>query len=262
MNALKPSTKTMILGPEDSEYAEFSSMKTLQLKSELAKALSLSALALLRLATIVRILEERGEDLSDLKIGLLGHLRKIAYGQLLPEIVVRFVSTPSMMKKIAELPIPDQAHLAEGGKVKLVIKGPHGWTNRMADPLLMPYELFRQVFGPRGIRDEAEQILVLEAKSNEKPTPEPTVIPNRVKADRKKGGIRIGNTFVTAAEVTRAMADLYESKTGGEAEANLTQKVSARVSEGELEKLSQAASNGNTRVTTLVRRALIAYGLI
>jgi hypothetical protein len=87
-------SKTEILRHSPTAPDDLSVLSTVELRQELIKSLGITADNLVRLAWIVRLLEEKGEDLSDLKLGLLTHLRKIAYGQVLPELVVRFASSP------------------------------------------------------------------------------------------------------------------------------------------------------------------------
>jgi hypothetical protein len=85
-----------------------------ELKAELARLLGFTAENLLRLAVVVAELESRGEDLSDLKIGLLPLLRSIAAGTLLPEVVVRFAGQPRALKAVGALPLDEQRRFASG----------------------------------------------------------------------------------------------------------------------------------------------------
>jgi hypothetical protein len=57
---------------------------------------------------VVAELESRGEDLSQLKIGLLPLLRQIAAGVLLPDVVVRYAGQPAAIKQLAGMPIDEQ----------------------------------------------------------------------------------------------------------------------------------------------------------
>jgi hypothetical protein len=110
--------------------AQLRELSTEQLRQELIDRLGLTAESLLRTACLVAILEERGEDLSGLKIGLLDHLRKIAQGQLLPEIVVRFAGDGRLIRRIAELPIPDQQRILAGEDPKAVLQ----WKKKQHAP--------------------------------------------------------------------------------------------------------------------------------
>lgn len=144
------------------------------LQQELIDGLRLTAASLMRLACIVRILEERGKDLSDLRIGLLSYLRKIAYGQVLAEVVVRFAEHPDLMRRVSQLPIPDQERLASGEPIQLAVWRVGGGTDhRMVDPLSLTKKQIGQVFGPARLRPLHEQIVRMEAKRPAPPR-EPT----------------------------------------------------------------------------------------
>lgn len=245
------------------ELCILSEMTTDQLRKELSRALDLTARNLMRLALIVRALEERGEDLSDLRLGLLTYLRQIAYGAVLPEVVVRFAESPTLIKAIAALPMPDQTRLAAGDPVDLVVpRGEHGHDIRRADPLRMTVEQIRQVFAKGRIRDEAEQILVLEG------VPANRSARNRYKAkvgsitvDRRNGGLVIGREFVAAAQVVEALAILAEGSDDDDSEEAYSSPIVTHLTISQHDALKDAARRGRTNVTRLVRRALAAYGL-
>lgn len=95
---------------------QLDSLPTAELKRELAGLLALTASNLLRLAVIVSILEDRGEDMTALKGGFLDILRKIACGQLLPDLVILFSGDPAKIQKAASMPLEDQREVASGRK--------------------------------------------------------------------------------------------------------------------------------------------------
>jgi hypothetical protein len=258
------SVPAAVLDPAEAEYSRLASLDTEALRSELAAAISLTADSLRRLAMIVRLLEERGEDLTDLRIGLIGYLRRIAHGQLVPEAVVRFGESPGLLRAVAALPLPEQRRLAAGATVTVVVPAADGFTNRQADPLALPAGGFRQVFGPRGIRGEAEQILYLGERHRFVKAAEAVKV-GRVVADRKRGGLMIGRTYVPAASVIEALAALRaapdESPEGDESE-DLSCQTNIKLTPDEQHRLKQAALDGRISVHRLLRRALVAAGLI
>src|SRR5271157_1277362 len=123
MNTLERRTQTpAAVHPNlEDEYLELARLETIQLRQELTQSLHVTAAHLRRLAIIVRLLEERGEDLTDLRIGLLPYLRQIALGQILPEVIVRFAESPWMIRLVGSLPLPDQKRLSDGDRVTLVV---------------------------------------------------------------------------------------------------------------------------------------------
>lgn len=90
------------------EWETLDAMTDAQLESACADALELTARSLVRLAIIVRIKEQRGHDLSKLKIGLLPYLRRIADGDLLPEVVARCAHRPAVINQIGKLALTEQ----------------------------------------------------------------------------------------------------------------------------------------------------------
>jgi hypothetical protein len=165
----------------------------------------------LKLARIVRRLEELGYDLSDIRIAIHPWIRKLAYDQLRPQVIVRFLGKPRLFAKIAALAIPDQERLADGGTMKVMeLNGDH----RNCDPLDLLPEQISQVFGPEGLRTDAEQIAYLrklEAKHARPPSPD-------IFVDRKHGGILVrieggAEKFIPVAELLRYASELSEIKT-------------------------------------------------
>lgn len=140
------------------------------------------------MSMILRKLIEHGENIDDIRIGLKHLLRKIAYNQLMPEVVAAFWSSPAAMNRIASLPLPDQkqiVELTESGKGILVASAIKGEARSVPVNQLTASEA-RQVFAADHIRDENEQIAYLKSR-------EPRVVRARPQftPDHKKKGINI-----------------------------------------------------------------------
>jgi len=245
--------------------AELAELSTEKLRQALISTMAKTVAQLTRLAWIVRILEERGEDLGDLKIGLVPYLRQIAYGQILPEVVMRYAERPALVKAISALPLPDQQRLAAGDRVTLAIKAPDGSIdNRMVDPLILTGPQVARVFAKDRIRSVDEQLVLAQEDTIRKARPlMPVVGPIRV--DRKRNGLIVGRKFVPAATVVDAMAQLREpideADDAAEEEAG-SHPVQVVLDPVQFERLRKAAFDGRTKHSILIRRALIAYGLI
>lgn len=193
----------------DEEYENLlDGMTSDQLKEELAKGLSLTAKNIVVLAKIVKRLETRGEDLSDLKIGIINYLRKIAQGQLCADVLVRFAGRPSLIDAISRLPMDDQVKLAKGEQVKIAVYGQDGFlTHRMADPLIMPPDQFRQAFASDHIRGEAEQVLVLDQRRTRK-MKKPLEQIGFLSIDKERGGVSVGKRFISLHDLVAAVKEL------------------------------------------------------
>lgn len=235
---------------------------TADLLRELAVQLRHTAESMMRLAWIVRILEDRGEDLSGLRLPLINHLRRIAHGQVLPELVVRFAAQPGLLNRVALLPIPDQQRLAAGESVRLVVlrETPDGrrvTDHRMVDPSKLTQEQIWQVFGQDRIRSEAEQVLYLEDRVM-RPATTPTPR-GRVRPDPARGELVVNRSFVPKAEIVEALARLHE---GTDETSPLEATFMVQLTAEEHRRLKVAAAQGDTTMAALVRNALRAAGLI
>lgn len=235
---------------------DLTAIDTETLKAELAASLRTTAQGLVRMAAIVAELQTRGEDLSDLRLGLVTWLRKIASGQVLPEIVVRYQGSPQLLRSISALPLNDQQRFADGEPVKLIVdlSGDH----RLVEPLKLTREQLHQVFAADHVRDDTEQIMVMETRRNRPAKPETKS--RRVRGDKDAGGIFVGRAFAEHGDVLAALADLASPERPDSGDRN--QPVNAPLTEAEHRKLSVAAANAGISRSELMRRALRAMGLI
>lgn len=87
------------------------------LKRELADGLRLTTDHLNYLAAIWGELERRGEDLSNLRIGVGTYLSKIATGKLLADVVVKYAGEPMTINRLAVHDISVQQSVINGGKL-------------------------------------------------------------------------------------------------------------------------------------------------
>lgn len=189
----------------DQLLADLSAWDTEKLRRCLAEQLGLTASGLLQMAIIIHILEERGEDLSALRIGLLHHLRKIANGQILSEVVVKFAGRPSLISLVGNLPIDIQKDLASGGTVALVVYTDGGTRSiRQADPMNLTRQQTAQVFARDHIRTEAEQGLILDQRREVKMTRKPEQT-GELRIDYEKKGVWHKRTFIPFNDLDEAV---------------------------------------------------------
>ena len=252
------------VNPTATFVPELKAKTTEHLKQLLAEQLSLTVQSLVKLAWIVRILEERGEDLSDLRVGLLNYLRLIAYGQVLPEVVVRFAANPMVIQKISALPEPDQRRLAAGEPVRLIVLGPdgQGFTHRMLDPLRLSRDQVAQVFGKAHLRPDSEQIAMLEDRRSKPVATARDPARGKARADRQRGGLVVNRTFVPHAAVVSALADLKSEGEGDTPGMDERENIVVPLTPEEHRRLRITAAQGSTTMTDLVRNALRSAGLI
>ncbi len=191
----------------ESMLAELRTLSTQQLKAQLAECLGNTARELLRMAMLVRAIEEKGEDLGEIKtLGILSHLRKIACGMLLPEVVVQFAGKPQLIGLIGGLPLNEQQAIAAGKPVRLLVYDPVSGqrTHRMANPLDMTPRQVRQVFARDHIRRDEEQALILDDKREQAKQPIPEKV-GQMKIDRERKGVTIGRYFISFTDMRAAL---------------------------------------------------------
>lgn len=147
-------------------------MTTEELRSELARAIRVTAETLVYLAAIWEELERRGEDLSSLRSGVSAYLPMIASGRADPAAVVAYAGQPTLLRAITQMPLEEQARLAAGGDVPLVILDENGnrATKNIAPVMLSAAEV-RRVFAPGAIRSPQEQARILEAQQTRRRPP-------------------------------------------------------------------------------------------
>jgi hypothetical protein len=254
-----PATSNTIAPPSD-----LAKMSTEELRAALAKIMATTVAQLVRLAWIVRLLEERGEDLSDLRVGLIPYLRQIAYGQIVPEVVMRYAEHPAIVQAIASLPLSDQERLGRGEHVPLAIQREDGAVaHHMVDPISLQRNQVRRVFARDRIRSAEEQVILLEERPERRPPPADPVI-GGLQVDRKRGGLVVGRRFVPVATITEALSQLAKRP---EADADAendgrTCLVNIMFTQSEYDSLREAAHRGRSKMSTLVRQAARAAGLI
>jgi hypothetical protein len=98
-------------------------MSTQELRSELSRAITMTADALAYLAACWVELERRGEDLSNLRVTLAPYLRAVASGAMAPEAVITFAGKRMVLKWIGKQPIELQRRLAADPRVTIVAAG-------------------------------------------------------------------------------------------------------------------------------------------
>lgn len=233
----------------------YSGIESDQLRRMLADCLSRAVDGLRDAAAIVRVLEERGEDLSEFRGGLFNYLPRIAYGQVLPEVIVRFAGSAHLMSRIAQLPIPQQKRLGDGGMIDVVVRRGDHFDTRKMSPLSLGHEQIRQVFAGGFLRSVPEQIAYLEADSTPEPA-FPSAKPTKVRADARTGTLRIGRHEIKADEALKAiggMAPIDQAAEGKSRSVTLDADI--------VLKLEKIALGRNTSVKHLIRMAVLrVYG--
>lgn len=214
------------------------------------------------MAAIVRELEDRGEDLSQLRLGMTRYLRKIAYGQVSPEVVVRFGEYPLLVDRVAALPTPDQQKLCSGEPVRLMLLTERGTDHRMVDPLALNRHQIAQIFDRDRIRTDAEQVAWIEGRAPRLQQDRKRPKKQRVRADADRGGIIVGRAFATLDEVLHALAELKYADYETDREEEEQSATPVYLTAAEKQQLKIRAARSNASMADLIRRAMVTCGLI
>lgn len=251
--------------------AALAEMSTDQLRQELVRSLTLTAAHYYRAGMILRVLQERGEDMSKINIPLVPFLLKIAYGQTVDKLVARYAGSPSHLERLSALPLADQSRIAEGQPVEMVVKKDDGeYAVELKDPIKMTRVQSLQVFGRGCIRDKAEQIIYLEDKrtdtrSHTKKSAKPEkVAKDEIRADRQRDGLWFGKQFHGPQAIVTALSELSDHDDGADmsARTDLDKTVELKLTQAEYDSLKANAEEFEVSVDCLVRRALVTLRLL
>lgn len=189
--------------PTKTAVANLASLDTAALRAELARALTVTAETLEYLGAVWRELENRGEDLADLRAGLGRYLPMIAAGQLDAEVVVRFAGRQSLLRNVATLPIKDQRRLALGGEVRILTIDDDGQTVETDVPATaLTVQQIRMAFDHGRIRGVDEQRNMLGSARLAARQRSPKLGRQfRVKVDKTAGVVHVGRMTIALSEV-------------------------------------------------------------
>ena len=229
------------------------------LLGRLSSLLAKTADDLREMAAIVAELERRGKDLSGLRLGIVDHLRRIAAGQLLPEVVVHFAGYPSLLRIAVQLPLPDQRKLVTEESLSLAVWREGRIQFRRVDPLCLSGPQVRQVFRGDHIRSDAEQVSYLEDRQA---APAAAEKPKRLGPPRRRSR-RPADRRGLRARGRRAGGPGRQCEMPAAAAGDEEKTHTAIVFHAdEYRALKMAAAEGDTSITDLVRRALWTAGIL
>ena len=198
--------------PIRTSVQDLSALSTPALYEMLAGALEMTADAMIYLASVVRELELRGEDLSYLRSDGVGrYLFRIAGGDLAAEVVVKYAGSRQLLESIATLPLQRQRDIATGNElIRVVTSSKDGYKTVMKKADDMSLSELYAVFRSGGMLGVEDQIALYERSisKNKKKNVNATL-----KFDADKN-LKIGNAYVNAGarrvnfyDLAKAMSD-------------------------------------------------------
>lgn len=239
---------------------ELASVSTSELRTELARGLTLTADTLYRLGLIWQELERRGEDLSDLRHGLARTLPLIAAGRLAAEAVVAFAGRPLLLRAIEGVPLDRQRSLAAGEPVHVIDPTAPDAVQQM--PLaVLPAAAVRLVFGDGEIRSPDAQRLALRPRAKKRR--EEPGYRYRPRYDREAGVMTVGRMTVRLEDLLAELAAAAgpdRPPASDRPEEYVTVKV--RLSHEESRRFLKACQRAELPDWEMARKAMRAFGLI
>lgn len=191
--------------PIATEIARIKALPNDQLLRELAEVLALNAAAFVRAATLIRECRDRGIDLTGIKLAMMPQILRIAYGQALPELFVRYFGRPALLRRFCILPIPDQQRLMSDEKLPVMIETEGKTDCILVHPMDMKPIDIQQVFSQDGIRNESQQISFLRTQKLRRPPKPPD---NGVVVDRKRGCLFVNGHRLSINDLSRYLTEL------------------------------------------------------
>lgn len=239
-------------------------MSTQDLRAELGRALNVSAQHLLYLAAVWQELQRRGEDLSELRVGLSQWLPQIAAGRVDANTVIRFAGSPTLLRAIAELPVPQQRAFADGEPVQVLTLDPTGQYRVAELPARdLTATQARIVFGAGSVRSVDQQRALLDADRLARQRRQPSLATaSKVRADTRTGTIVVGRTRVTVGELMAAVAAIYADRVGPIPEEGGGRSLVIQLTEEEHRAIKVRAAEGGATLQGLVRGGLGSLGLL
>ena len=197
------------------ELAQANDLKNIstgKLKQELAKSLDITASHLNYLAKIWAELEARGEDLSELRRGILLYLPLIANNKVDSRIVIGYAGQKTLLSALSRLPLDEQSKLVDSGYVTTVNLDDDGGKVEVQKELskLTASEVYK-VFSDDDIRSPDEQYKLIAVKESQALTrPKKNYRKaRRVSFDKDAGVLIVSNVSADMSRVVEQVSQYY-----------------------------------------------------
>lgn len=239
------------------EVERLRAMSTQDLRTELGRALTLSADNIVQLAAIWRELEGRGEDLDDLRNGLGAYLPLIANGRLAAEAVVQFAGQRAVLRGLLGLPIEEQRRLSSGASVKIVTVNADGaYEEREIPATRLTGSQARLLLDQGRLRRPREQLALLEAAPAQQ-RKRRRGQSGKISVDRATGRLRVGRTTFAPHELIGAIEQMFPDDAP---EAKREKTVPLNLTMAEHRALKRNAAEAGVSMVRYVLAAVRATG--
>lgn len=207
---------------EELEQIDLNSLGVSELKSLLNQSIQVTTRFIAFLAKVWKALEDKGEDLSDLRHGLMRYLPLVSAGKMDASLLIQFAGQQLLLRELALLPTEEQCRLANGEKIPLVTKTNEGFSTKLVDLANLHSRYYPQIFTVGRVRTEAEQMAMLDASKPKRR--QQKIRKKNVIIDQQKGAIKCGTTSILIDDVLSALA-----KVSGKSSAELSEYLGLAV---------------------------------
>lgn len=227
---------------------------TEQLKKELAQGLTIIASNVMHLGKVWRELEERGENLDDLRDTIPFWLPLIASGRLLAEAVVMFANRPAVLKALDGVPLYQQEEYINGSNIDV-------YTPKATVSLPLkriPSSTINHIFKDgRLLSCDEQRVSIARTAKRHKPGRK-----YKVRVDKKERTITVGMSTVPVIAVISALAEAAGSGEVVESNDRPAKVVGAKFNDDEKERIKAAAIAYGISESELMRKAVLSMLLI
>lgn len=203
-------TTTTLAAPYDGDEELRQSIEQIEGETDVEKltqgllsCVALTVRTLVLLGVYIRRLETLGADVLNLRVPNMGYFRRIAHGQLLPEVFIELAGTPHLLRKVSLLSVQDQETVNNATPLEVLLPG---GDHLLVAPKDMTFSQVRQVFANGSIRSKPQQAAWLADQQQQAALAKRP--PLEVAVDRKRNGIRVGDLFISAGHLAGYLAQL------------------------------------------------------
>lgn len=200
-------TELTVLTPSEVGEPRLDAMTDAELLEFFSRCALTSAVGIVLAGKALKVMIDRGIDVSKIQSSIRNTLEDLASGHLLSEAFLRFYVFPSLLQIMRRMPLDTQKELANGAPVELLEYKGEVPDFSLQDPKALTPAQLKQVFGNKRIRTRAEQHTYLTDIKTKKAMPVPSEV-GKLKIDKTRGGVVHRGELIVLADLVAAVKAL------------------------------------------------------
>ena len=190
---------------------QISSASTNDLKKEFARGLTITSEYLMYMSAIWNELNQRGEDLTDLRSGMMEYMPMIATKQLDAELVVKYAGQKTLLSYLSKLTKKEQSEIVKTGCVDFITVNEEGIKSKKLTLSSARASDLHQAFDPnRGVRSLEEQEEIVLAKERRKTVHRKSRAVTKILIETGGQNIVAGGKSIKIESILEAVGDYYK----------------------------------------------------